>query len=80
MVQDMIEDLQRMLCQKVVEPRMLLRPKKRYIKFGLAFMSASAIDAYSPAGLIAGAKAINTSTFSLSLGWILRLANAWAVP
>lgn len=61
-------DLQRILCQNVVELRILFLPKKRYIKFGLAFMRASAIPAYNPDGFMAGAKAMNTSICSLSFG------------
>lgn len=45
-----------------------------------AFMSPSTIGAERPGGLMAGAKAINTLTFSLRPGCILRAANAWAVP
>lgn len=44
------------------------------------FIRPSTIGAASPAGLRAGAKAINTSIFLFNWGWILRAAKAWAVP
>lgn len=68
------------LCQKMVELKILFRPKNRYIRFGLAFIKPSTIELLSPAGLIAGASAIKTSTFSFSAGWILSVAKACAVP
>lgn len=69
-----------MLCQNVVEGRMLLRPKKRNMILGLVFINASTIGLCKPAGLIAGANAINTSTFLFNAGWMLSVANACAVP
>jgi len=33
-----------------------------------------------PLGDMAGARAIKTSTLSLRVGWIERVAKAWAVP
>ena len=33
-----------------------------------------------PAGLMAGARAMKTFTWSLSLGWTAKVANACAVP
>lgn len=43
-------------------------------------MRLSTTEAASPAGLMAGARAMKTLIFSLSGGWMLRAANAWAVP
>jgi hypothetical protein len=57
-----------MLCQKVVELRILFRPKNKYIKLGLDFIRASTIVLLNPAGLMAGARAIKTSILSLSFG------------
>jgi hypothetical protein len=57
-----------MLCQNVVELRMLFRPKNKNIMLGLVFIRASTIGLDSPSGLMAGASAIKTSTFSFSAG------------
>lgn len=45
-----------------------------------AFISPSTTGAARPGGLIAGANAMKTLTFSLSPGWILSAAKACAVP
>lgn len=63
-----ISTVHKILCQKVVLERMLFLPKNKYIRFGLAFISASTTVLLNPAGLMAGAKAIKTSTLSLSFG------------
>ena len=73
-------DLHKMLCQKVAELRMLLRPKNRYIRLGLDFMRASTTVLLRPAGLMAGARATKTSILSLSFGWMLKVAKACAEP
>lgn len=71
---------QSMLCQNVVELKILFLPKNKNMMFGLVFIRASTIGLYKPAGLIAGAKAINTSTLSFKAGCMLKVANACAVP
>lgn len=45
-----------------------------------AFINQSTMGAARPAGLIAGARAMKTLTFSFSSGCILRAAKACAVP
>lgn len=69
-----------MACHIAVELRILLRPKARKTTCGEAFISASTMPLYSPAGDMAGARATKTSTFWLSVGWTESAANAWAVP
>jgi len=60
----------------MVEFNMLFLPKKRYIRSGLAFTIASTIELCKPEGLIAGARAIKTSTTSLRSGCMLSAAKA----
>ena len=83
-------------CHIAADERIDFRPKKRNNKVGLklsvnfsqyrrstayeAFMSPSTNGAASPGGLMAGANAMKTLTFSLSPGWMLSAAKAWAVP
>jgi hypothetical protein len=61
-------DIHKILCQKVVELKMLFLPKNKYIRFGLAFIRASTTVLLNPEGLIAGARAIKTSIFSFNFG------------
>jgi hypothetical protein len=65
-----------MLCQKVVLLKIDFLPKNRYIRLGLDFIKASTTVLLRPAGLMAGARAMKTSIFSLSFGWILSVAKA----
>ena len=67
-------------CHMVAEERMDLRPKKRYMRVGEAFMRLSTMGAERPGGAMAGARAMKTLIFWLSCGWMLRAAKAWAVP
>ena len=55
-------------CHMVAELRMLLRPKARKRTSGEAFINESTIPFRSPAGDIAGARAMKTSTLSLRVG------------
>jgi hypothetical protein len=66
-------------CHIIVDVKRALRPKRRYKTVGEALMKASTIgferpnvSVFSlfqvPLGLIAGARAINKSTFSFSCG------------
>jgi hypothetical protein len=64
----------------VAELRMERRPKRRKRTCGEALTRASTTLLESPAGDMAGARAMKTLTWSFSLGWIARLAKAWAVP
>ena len=59
---------------------MLLLPNARKITSGEALTRASTMPLDSPAGDIAGASAIKTSTLSLRVGCIDKVANACAVP
>ena len=59
---------------------MLFRPKARNMTSGEALVKALTIPLCRPGGDIAGAKAIKTSTLSLSVGWMESVAKAWAVP
>lgn len=63
-------------CHIVAELRMDRRPKRRKRTCGDALISASTIPLERPAGDIAGAKAMNTLTFSFNLGCIDNVANA----
>ena len=66
----------RMDCHMVAELRMLLRPKARKMTSGEAFINESTTLLYKPEGDMAGARAMKTSTLSLSVGWIDRVAKA----
>jgi hypothetical protein len=52
------------------------RPNNKNRTEGDAVTSASTIPLDKPAGAIAGARAIKTLTWLLSLGWMAKLANA----
>jgi len=67
-------------CHMVAEGRMVLRPNAKYSMSGEAFTKASTMPDATPLGDMAGANAMKTSTFSLSVGWIDNVAKAWAVP
>ena len=67
-------------CHIVAEPSMLLLPKARKSNCGDALTSESTTLFRSPAGDIAGARAMKTSTLSLRVGCIDNVANACAVP
>lgn len=67
-------------CHIVAELRMERRPKRRKRTCGEAFINESTIPFERPAGDIAGARAMNTLTFSLSFGCTARVAKACAVP
>jgi len=43
-------------------------------------MKELTIPIAKPGGAIAGARATKTLTFSFRLGWMERVAKAWAVP
>lgn len=60
----------------VAELRMERRPNNKNRTEGDAVTSASTIPLDKPAGAIAGARAIKTLTWLLSLGWMAKLANA----
>ena len=55
-------------CHMVAELNMLLRPKARKRTSGEALIKESTMPFRSPAGDIAGAKAIKTSILSLRVG------------
>ena len=63
-------------CHIVAELSMLLRPKARKRTSGEAFINESTIPFRSPAGDMAGARAIKTSILSFSVGWIDKVAKA----
>ena len=63
-------------CHMTVELRMLLRPKARNITSGEALINASTTLLCKPAGDMAGARAMKTSTLSFSMGWTDRAAKA----
>ena len=67
-------------CHIVAALSMLLLPKSRKITSGDALIKASTIPLERPAGDMAGAKAIKTSTLSLRRGCIESVAKACAVP
>ena len=69
-----------MACHMVAELSMLLRPKARKMTSGDALMRESTVLLLRPAGDMAGARAINTSTWSFKVGCIERAAKACAVP
>ena len=64
----------------VADERIDLRPKARKSTSGLVLTNASTMPLLSPAGDIAGAKAMNRLTFSLRPGCIESVAKACAVP
>jgi hypothetical protein len=70
----------KMDCHIVADPRIARRPKARNKMSGEALTNESTIEELRPPGDMAGARAMKTSTLSLSVGWMDRVANAWAVP
>lgn len=64
----------------VAELRMDRLPKRRNRTCGDALTSESTTPLDSPAGAMAGAKAMKTLTLLLSFGWMARVAKACAVP
>lgn len=70
----------RIACHIVAELSKLRRPKRRKSTSGEVFMNESTVPVVKPGGDMAGASAMNTLTLSLSVGWIERVAKAWAVP
>ena len=58
----------------------LRRPNARNSISGDALIMEATMPLARPGGDIAGARAMNTSTFSLRVGWIDSVAKAWAVP
>ena len=64
----------------VADVRIALRPNARNSTSGEALTNESTIPLFRPAGDIAGARAMNTSTLSLSVGWMESVAKACAVP
>lgn len=69
-----------MLSHNGAEARMARRPKSRYKTWGEDLMSASAIPLAKPGGDMAGARAMKTLTWVLSVGWRDSAAKACAVP
>lgn len=67
-------------CHIVVLLKIAFRPKARNKTSGDALINELTMPDARPGGAIAGARAMNTSTFSFKLGWIESVANAWAVP
>ena len=65
-----------MACHMVAELRMLRRPNVRNNTSGDALIRASTTPLWRPAGDIAGARAMNTSTLSFRVGWIDKVAKA----
>jgi hypothetical protein len=70
----------KMACHIVAELSKLRRPNRRNNTSGDVFMKESTVLVVRPGGDMAGASAMNTSTLSLSIGWIERVAKACAVP
>jgi hypothetical protein len=66
----------KMVSHIVAELRMERRPNKRNKTEGDAVTSASTIPLDKPAGAIAGARAMKTLIWLLSLGWMAKLAKA----
>lgn len=59
---------------------MARRPKRRKRIEGFVFTRDETIPEARPGGAIAGARATKTSILSLRVGWMERVAKAWAVP
>jgi hypothetical protein len=70
----------KMACHMVAELSKLRRPNNRNRTSGEVFIKESTVPVVRPGGDMAGASAMNTSTLSLSVGWIERVAKACAVP
>lgn len=63
-------------CHMVAELSMLRRPKAKKRTSGEALTKASTTPFRRPAGDMAGAKAMKTSTLSLRVGWMDSVAKA----
>ena len=63
-------------CHMVAELRMLRRPKAKKRTSGEALTRASTTPFRSPAGDMAGAKPMKTSTLLLRVGWMDSVAKA----